>query len=338
MPRVEKPTQAAGVSRPAIPEPEQLNLFGPVMDLEVLRMERAAISERKRSANTRRAYAFDWIDFERWCVEAQRRPLPALPDTVSLYAVHLARAGRLPSTIQRRAAAIAARHLAAGSASPVTPDVREVLAGVGRKLGTAPVHAKAALSVEELRKLLASCPDDGRGARDRAVLVLGFASALRRSELVSIDLASVDFVRQGLCLRLGRSKTDQDGAGAELGISRGRHRVTCPVRVLEGWLRERGRWPGPLFCRLSPGGAILRERMSDATVAAVVKAAAARAGLDPSKYGGHSLRAGLATAAAGAGADTLAIMRRTRHKTLAMVERYVRHGSLFSADPMAGVL
>lgn len=330
---------AGGRARPA--EPEQLRLFDCGVDLAALRVERAAVMVRRRAASTRKAYGCDWRDFSRWCEAAGRPPLPASFDTLSLYLVGLAGAGRLPSTITRRVAAIASEHLAAGFASPATADVREVLAGIGRQLGTAPRRAKAALSIEDLRRMLASCDDGPRGARDRAVLLVGFASSLRGSELAALDLADVEIRREGLVLRIARSKGDQAGAGRLLGVHRGGRRSTCPVRALDAWIVERGDWAGPLFVPLSlQGDAILHheKRLSGAGVCGVVQSAAKRAGLDPSRYGGHSLRAGCATAAARAGASDVAIMSRTGHRSAAVMEGYVRPGRLFLINPLAGVL
>jgi integrase len=184
-----------------------------------------------------------------------------------------------------------------------------------------------------------ACPEGALGARDRALLLLGFASSLRRSELAALQVSDVEEVRQGLVVRLARSKTDQTGAGRELGVHRGSHGVTCPVRALVRWLVERGRWPGPLFCTVdSRRGAVLHRAMTGASIATAIKAACVRAGLDPSRYAGHSLRAGCATAASANGASELAIMGRTGHRSVAMVGRYVRHGSLFAVDPLEGVL
>jgi integrase len=332
---------AAACLAPARAEAEQLRLFDFGLDLEVLRMARASMAERRRSPNTRKAYACDWRDFCRWCDAAGRSPLPASFDTLSLYLVSLARAGRLPSTIGRRVVGISAEHLAAGFASPASADLREVLAGIGRELGTAPRRAKVALSVEDLKRMLATCDDGPRGARDRALLLLGFASSLRRSELASLDLVDVGFHREGLVLRIGRSKTDQAGAGRLVGVQRGRRASTCPARALSAWIVERGDWAGPLFVPLSlVGDAILHygKRLSGAAVCGVVQSAAKRAGLDPALYGGHSLRAGCATAAAASGASDVAIMSRTGHRSAAMMGRYVRPGRLFAMDPLAGVL
>ena len=308
-------------------------------------MEREAIAASKRSEATRRAYAADWADFSAWCEAAGRPPLPATPDTVGLYLVSLARGGRLVSTIERRVASISSVHLAAGFATPAPAggEVREILAGLRRRLGKAPRHAKAPLEVDELRRMLATAPPDLLGVRDRAILLLGFASGLRRSELAALSLSDVEVERQGVRLVVARSKTDQEGAGRQIGVHRGARAATCPVRAVEAWIVERGRWPGPLFCRLvrrraDRGVTVERARLSGAAVGAVVKAAALRAGLDPARFGGHSLRAGLATVAAAGGAGELAIMSRTGHRSAEMVRRYIRHASVYAVDPLAGVL
>lgn len=329
-------------TRNGAPYPEQLRLFDfelDLLDLEVLRMERAELKQSRWSENTRKAYAEDWKSFERWCELAGRPALPASADTLSLYCVHLARLGKLPATINRRVAGVASRHLAAGHVSPVSGDVREVLAGIGRRAGTAPKHAKAALTVEDLRAILPALGDGARGARDRALLLVGFASGLRRSELAALDVGDVTCRPEGLALHVARSKTDQAGAGRWLGVFRGRHRATCPVRALQAWLEERDAWAGPLFCVLtSPAGAVRHKRMSGWAVGEVVKQAARAAGMDATRYAGHSLRAGCATAASANGASDQAIMARTGHKSAAVMGRYVRYGSLFATDALAGVL
>jgi integrase len=324
-----------------VPKPEvgeQLSLFDEGIDLRALRLDRAALAERHWSEHTKSAYSYDWRVFTRWCAEAGRRTLPASSDTLQLFAVAEARAGRLPSTIARHIAAIRAKHLAAGFASPVDQDFREVLGGINRKLGTAPRHAKAALSVADLKLLLAVCADGPRGARDRAMLLVGFASGLRRSNLVALDLADVEIRPEGLAINVPRSKTDQEGKGWQVGVNRGEHRATCPTRALAAWIAERGAWDGPLFCRIGRDESVKRERLFGRDVARLVKRAAKDAGLDPRKYGGHSLRAGCATTAAENGSSDIAIMGRTGHKSVAMLGRYVRHGSLFALDPLAGAL
>jgi len=341
MPRVvkEEPTREPAVVLAFPEQSEQLTLFDLGVDLVSLRRERASLAERRRAQATREAYACDWSDFCAWCGAAGRSSLPASSDTLSLYLVDLARRGRLVSTIQRRVSAISHYHLAAGLASPAGADVREVLCGLRRKLGTAPQRAKAAVSVDELRKLLGAVSEGVRGVRDRALLLLGFASSLRSAELVGLDLRDVAVERAGVVLTLRRSKTDQEGAGRQVGVHPGARKSTCPVRAVKAWLKERGRWPGPLFCQVGADGAIEREALDSERVRKVVQRAARRAGLDGRRFGAHSLRAGFATAAAINGAPELAIMERTGHRTVTMVRRYVRKGSVLAgANPLDGVL
>jgi integrase len=320
---------------------EQLWLFagedGGGVDLAALRRERAMLAVSRRALNTERAYRFDWADFSGWCLRAGVSPLPATSDTLQLYCIDQARHGRAYATIARRTAAVAAQHAAAGLRNPVDADVREVLGGLARRLGTAP-HRKAALTPDDLVRLVESCPAGALGARDRALLLVGFASSLRRSELAGLQLADVDEVGPGLVIRLARSKTDQLGVGRELGIHRGVHAMTCPARALAAWVAVRGDWPGPLFCFVDRKGAVLKRAMSGASIAVAIKSACSRVGLDPARYAGHSLRAGCATACSANRADALSIMARTGHKSVEMVGRYVRHASLFAVDPLAGVL
>lgn len=317
---------------------EQLPLFEGFggVDMAALRKARAGLAAAARAPNTARAYAAAWRDFEGWCAVAGLPPLPAAEETVCLYVAHLARERRV-STIEQRLAAISDKHRAAGLAPPVGVDVREVLAGVRRELGTAP-RRKDALTVAQLREIVGRLPDDAVGIRDRALLLVGFASGLRRAELAGLDLADVRVVDRGLVVRVRRSKTDRKAAGRSLGVHRGKRKGTCPVRAVEAWVTERGSWPGPLFARMRQGGAIERARMSGAAVAEVVQRAVKLIGLDPSRYGGHSLRAGCATAAAERGASDVAIMKRTGHRSVATVEGYVRSADLFGVDPLRGAL
>ena len=303
-----------------------------------LRSERAAIAALTRAPNTERAYASDWADFSAWCERAGRRALPATSDSVQLYLMELAGLGRLPATMSRRVSAIRERHRAAGLRTPIDEDVREVLLGLRRKLGAAPKHAKAALTIADLRRMLKRVPDDLRGARDRALMLVGFASGLRRSELASLNLADVRFERRGCVISLGRSKTDQEGEGRDVGVHKGRHRETCPVAALRAWIMERGPWPGALFASIDQHGSLRRRSMDSAQVAEAVKLAAKRVGLDPDLFGAHSLRAGLVTAAGGNGVGTLAIMSRTGHRDAKVVQRYMRPGTALAVDPLAGLL
>ena len=333
---------AAAIRIPEAPlalEPEQLQLFADLgVDLRALGIECAELARNGHSRNTHKAYDNCWKHFESWCAQAARWPLPATISTVALYVVDLARQGRLMSTIEQRVAAIGSKHLTSGYTGPTRRDLRAILGALKRKHGSAPRHAKAALEVPELKLMTAACPETPKGIRDRAILLFGFASGLRGSELVGLDLADLDIGPAGITIRLRRSKTDQQGDGREFGVNRGAHPETCPVRAVEAWVVERGRWPGALFCAFKPGGAVVHRRLCAKWIWATVKRAAKGAGLDASRYGAHSLRAGLATVASANGAPELAIMARTGHKGLAMLGRYIRHANLFKVDPLRGVL
>jgi integrase len=167
------------------------------------------------------------------------------------------------------------------------------------------------------------------GTRDRALILLGFAGAFRRSELVGLDVEDCVFGKDGLTVTLRRSKTDQTGEGRKIGIPYGSNPDTCPVRNVQAWLEIAGATAGPLFRSINRHGQVQAGRLSGIDVARVVKKLAERAGLDAGKYAGHSLRAGHATAAAIAGASERSIMRQTGHRSVQMVRRYIRDGSLF---------
>ena len=281
-----------------------------------------------KASNTRRAYAADWRDFDAWCAAHGLPSLPAAPEAVALYLTALAERCKV-STLQRRVSAISQAHQAAQLEPPTRSlAVRTVMAGIRRAKGTAQV-GKAAAVTDTIRAMVGTLPDRTLGHRDRALLLLGFAAALRRSELVGLDVSDVAFTRDGLVLTIRRSKTDQEGQGRTIGIPPGANSVTCPVRALKAWLTAAGIEDGPLFRPITRHGHIAPVRLSDKAVALVVKRTAKAAGLDPSTFAGHSLRAGLATSAAAAGVSERAIMAQTGHRSLAIVRRYIREGNLF---------
>lgn len=304
---------------------------------ELIRAAREYIQASK-AENTLRAYRGDWADFSTWCEEKGLCPLPAAPETVVLYISALADAGRKTSTIRRRLASISRAHQAAGQASPTRAvAVREAWRGIARRHGTAP-QGKAPILVEMLRAMVAAlAPNTLIGRRDRALLLLGFAGAFRRSELVGLDVSDIEETDDGLVVHLRRSKTDQEGAGRKIGIPYGSDPATCPVRALRAWLEASGIAEGPLFRPVNRHGQVGDRRLSDKAVALIVKRAAEAAGYDPARFSGHSLRAGLATAAAAAGKSERAIMEQTGHKSAAMVRRYIRDGSLFRDNAASGI-
>ncbi|HWQ55914.1 MAG TPA: tyrosine-type recombinase/integrase [Bryobacteraceae bacterium] len=313
------------------------------MSLELVRVETgprelgplAAVADTAReyiraskSDATRRAYRGDWSDFTAWCRANGAPALPASPDTVVLY-VTAAAASHAVSTLTRRLAAISQAHKTAGYDSPTgAAAVRAVMTGIRRAKGTAQ-NAKAPTMTDDIRAMVAALPAGLLGVRDRALLLVGFAGAFRRSELVGLDQGDVETTRDGLVITLRRSKTDQEGEGRKVAIPYGSNPDTCPVRALDDWLAASGITTGPLFRYVNRHGQLGTQALSGFAVSKAVKRAVAAAGLDASKYSGHSLRAGLATSAAAAGVSERIIMKQTGHRSVNMVRRYIRDGSLF---------
>ena len=309
-----------------------------------------AFASRARSESTKRAYRADWSDFVGWCEDRALPALPATPETVALYIAWLATPrdgspGLKPSTLSRRLAAISQAHKTAGHESPALRSrepVHSVWAGIVRTRGVARDKVAPALTPDVVAMVealpLVEMVDGSRqlttaSKRDRALLLVGFAGALRRSELAALEVQDLAFGADGLRLRLRRSKTDQEGQGAVLGLHYGDRPLTCPVRAVQDWLRHVAITAGPVFRGVDRHGNVSGQALEGGSVARAVKRAASRAGLDPTAYSGHSLRAGFATQAARAGAHERAIMKHTRHKSERVLREYIRDGQLFDENP-----
>ena len=292
---------------------------------------------RSKSEATIRAYASGWRDFLAFCSERGLSALPASDQTVAAYLAELADRGAKAATIARRLVVISQAHRAADLPSPTSSSlVRRTHAGIRRTIGTAQA-GKAPALVDDLKRMLAALPDSRVGRRDRALLLLGFAGAFRRAELVSLDVSDLEFTRAGLIVTLRKSKTDQEGRSRRVGIPFGSSEATCPVRSVQAWLEAARITSGPVFRSLDVFDRVQPERLSDKAVARMIKRRAKAIGLDPARYAGHSLRAGLATSAAAAGASERVIMSQTGHRSADMVRRYIREGNLFTANPAAMV-
>jgi integrase len=316
--------------------PVQLEAAG--LQLATLVDVAQAYARMARSPRTVRAYAADWRHFTNWCAERGVERLPATLETLVSYVADQAASGLRPSTIGRRLVAINREHKVANLPPPgLTQELREVMAGVRRTHGTAPRQVSAILT-DDLRAMLAATPDSLRGQRNRALLLLGFAGAFRRSELVALNVEDLELQRNGVVVTLRRSKTDQEAQSRRIGVPYGSTELTCPVRALQAWLELAEITKGPVFRAVDRHGN-MGDRLGDHAVARLVKEHAVLVGLDPTRYAGHSLRAGLATSAADGGASDRAIMRQTGHRSAAMVNRYVREGRLFrdNAALLAGL-
>lgn len=280
---------------------------------------------------SKRAYQSDIEHFKKW-----GGTIPACSETVAAYLAALS-ASLAVATIQRRVASLSKTHRAVGGDDPTKSEiVRSTMRGIRRTLGVAQREAKPILR-EDLFKILERMSGRPKDIRDKALLLVGFAGAFRRSELVGLDVADIEHVRQGVVVKLRRSKTDQDGIGRKIGIPFGRSRW-CPVNALSEWLEKAAISEGSIFRSIDRHGHIANQRLADEAVSLIVKERVEGAGFNPDAYSGHSLRAGLATSAAMAGASTWKIRAQTGHASEAMLARYIRDGDLFTNNAVGAVL
>lgn len=292
--------------------------------------------EAQLAPATRRAYRADARAFREWCTVRQVQPIPATAETVAEFIASQADAGIKPATLRRRVAAIRFIHHAAGLESPTSAmTVIATIKGVFNRVGVKP-NRKAPATAPRLREMLQHCPDTLIGKRDRALLLLGFAGAFRRSELVALTLADLEETPQGLRVTIQRSKTDQQAAGQTIAILRGD--VHCPVDALRDWLQAAEIGEGYLFRSVGKGGRVSHQPLSTKSVATIVKAYAGQAGLKSQDYAGHSLRAGFLTSAAESGANLFKMMEVSRHRSVEMVRGYVRNADLFKGHAAHGLL
>jgi len=288
-----------------------------------------------RAPNTYRAYRAAWRAFAAWCAEHNFPALPAGPLTVADYLAHAAQHHKA-STLGVHVAAIRAAHKAAGQPDPTADErVAATMRGIRRVHGQPPAQREP-LTLDDLRALVRACGDDLPGLRDKALLLVGFAAALRRSEIVALDVEHVR-INGVLRITIARSKTDQEGQGITKTIPRLADQELCPVRALRAWLDAAGIASGPVFRSVNRWGK-LGARLSAYDVARIVKRRAEAAGLDARMLAGHSLRAGFATTAALAGLDPIAIAEVTGHRNLDTLRKYIRAAGRVQADAISRVM
>jgi site-specific recombinase XerD len=294
------------------------------------------LAKAEKALSTRKAYRTDFRIFKAWCDGKGVSALPAGPETVAAFLAHEAGTGTKPSTLGRRIAAIRYAHKLAHLDTPTDSEaVKATLRGIRRTFGGAKVRKAPAIAAE-MHSMVAMAPDRLSGSRDRALLLLGFAGAFRRSELVALDVADITEAKTGLLITIRRSKTDQEGEGITIAIARGD--LACPAKALREWLDAAGIETGPIFRPINKGGTVGTERLTDRSVANIVKAYAGRAGYDASTFSGHSLRSGFLTSAAAKGASIFKMMDVSRHKSVDTLRGYVRDAELFKDHAGAGLL
>jgi len=285
---------------------------------------------------TRVAYASDWRQFCTWATKHGVQSLPASVDAVVLFLSDLAGQGIKSTSIVRKASAIKFAHRDAGFASPTDMEaVRATLSGIRRTLGAKPRQV-APVTIEVLESLLATCDDSLNGLRDKALLVVGFGGALRRSELADLCVDQVTMNERGLILSIRKSKTDQEGKGADVGVLDGARLEV--KKCLAEWLQASGITDGYLFRGIRNDGKVIDGAISTRQIANIIKARATLAGLDASMFSGHSLRAGFVTSATSAGADVFRVMDVSRHRKVDTVRGYVRRAEMFKLHAGAGFM
>ncbi len=291
-------------------------------DNDVLSAHALEYARHSKSENTKRAYKAAWRDFEYYAKLNNRQSLPASPETIIEYVVSLTEAK--VSTIEVRLAAISSGHRMAGLADPTTFErVKLVVEGIRRTRRTAP-DKKAPITHSVLEQLVATLPTTLRGKRDRAILLVGYAGAFRRSELVALDVQDLQLLPDRITVTLRHSKTDQEGAGMVKIIPEIPNDQTCPACALREWLLAAQVCGGAIFRRIDRWGNVMDGRLTDQNVARIIKRAAQSAGLDPAQFSGHSLRSGFITEAANAGVESRDIMAQTGHKSETVMRGYIQ--------------
>jgi integrase len=311
----------------------QRQLFHDV-EIDRLQIIRTYLSRAVLAENTITSYGYDWSMFTAFCDGISRPALPASPDTLGLYLTHILDGGCRIKTARRRVSAITHYHRQAGHATPNTEEVKMLLCGATRQRIEQP-RQKEPLQVDQLRGIadVLRAQDTPMAARDLAILVLGFASALRRSNLVALTLDDVEYTEHGLVLRIRREKQDQAGIGRFVALPNGRDPRTCAATCLRAWLEKRGNLPGRVFTRLDRGG---KGRPMDAeAIAKIVKRSVALIGMDSRLYGAHSLRAGFVTEAAEKGVSDTLIASHTGHRSIHSLRFYYRRRRLWAGNAAA---
>lgn len=318
---------------------EQGYLFPLGLDLAAAREIKERIMTATHAKNTTITYSSSWRMFQRWCREAGKMALPTSTQTCLDFAAWCIADGYRLETVEHRLKAINYFHRQAELPLPMDRSVWQFLNNAKRVLCEDP-QGMAPLSPEQLRRISEALLDRKTllDVRDRAVILVGFACGWRRCELAALNLCDVRWSKEGIEIWLAKSKTDQAAKGRLVGIPRGEHPVTCPVAALDKWVAVRGRWYGPLFTATTPARTLTRRRCHPDMVRIAVKRCLQLIGEDPEGFGAHSLRAGMITASAEAGATETSIMQRTGHRSYQTLRRYIRPATVFRANPLKGVL
>jgi len=309
-----------------------------ITDLKTLQEETLLNLKNSKANNTIRAYKSDFKDFVLFCVQNGFKSLPSEPKIVSLYLTQLSTKDIKISTIKRRLVSIGVIHKLKGHYLDTKhPSIIENLMGIKRRKGVNQ-KGKKPLLINNLKKIINVIDEQQKEKikkfRDRSIILIGFSGGFRRSEIVGLDYDDLEFVKEGLKINIKRSKTDQFGEGTIKGLPFFDNSEYCPVVSIQNWIEISKISSGPLFRRFSKGSNLTEKRLTDQTVALIIKNYLNLAGIDSRNYSGHSLRSGFATTAAEAGVEERSIMAMTGHKSSEMVRRYIKDANLFKNNAL----
>jgi len=309
-----------------------------INNIKLIKEETLLNLKSSKANNTVRAYKSDFNDFELFCVKNGFKSLPTEPKIISLYITYLSTRHAKMSTLKRRIVSIGVIHKMKGHYLDTKhPAIIENIMGIKRRKGSIQ-KGKKPLLINNLKKIInaidENIKDEIKRLRDRSIILIGFSGGFRRNELVSLDYNDLDFVQEGLKITLRKSKTDQFGEGSIKGLPYFDNTQYCPVISISKWLEISKINSGPLFRRFKKGLRLSDNRLTDQTVALLIKEYLNLAGIDNKNYSGHSLRSGFATAAAESGAEERNIMAMTGHKSTEMVRRYIKEANLFKNNAL----
>ena len=309
-----------------------------ITDIKALQEETLLNLQSSKANNTVRAYKSDFKDFGLFCAQNGFKSLPSEPKIVSLYLTYLSTKDSKMSTLKRRLVSIGVIHRLKGHYLDTKhPSIVENIMGIKRRKGSIQKSKKPIL-INDLKKVIdvidQQKKDDIKKFRDRSIILIGFSGGFRRNEIVSLNYDDLDFVSEGLKISIRKSKTDQFGEGAIKALPYFDSTQYCPVVSLKKWIEISNISSGPLFRRFSKGLKLSENRLTDQTVALLIKEYLLLTGIDSKNYSGHSLRSGFATSVAEAGAEERSIMAMTGHKSTEMVRRYIKEANLFKNNAL----
>ena len=309
-----------------------------ITDIKALQEETLLNLQNSKANNTVRAYKSDFKDFGLFCAQNSFKSLPSDPKIVSLYLTYLSTKDAKISTLKRRLVSIGVIHRLKGHYLDTKhPSIIENIIGIKRRKGSVQKGKKPIL-INVLKQII-NVIDKGKyeeikKLRDRSIILIGFSGGFRRNEIVSLDYDDLDFVEEGLKIQIRRSKTDQFGEGLVKALPYFDNHQYCPVVSLKNWIDKSKINSGPLFKRFVKGSKLSENRLTDQTVALLIKEYLQLAGINSKNYSGHSLRSGFATSAAESGAEERSIMAMTGHKSTEMVRRYIKEANLFKNNAL----